>query len=59
MEMPEIPLLHDLSPSASALSDSDNKRVSGFSTSCLRYFAQIPLRGTSDTLGALCEIATR
>jgi len=25
--------------------------------SCLRYYAQIPLRGTSDTLGALGNIA--
>lgn len=27
--------------------------------SCLRYFAQIPLRGTSDTLGALYAIVFR
>lgn len=27
--------------------------------SCLRYFAQIPLRGTSGTLGALHEIGAK
>jgi len=54
MEVPEIPFLHDLSPSTSALSDSDNRRVSSFVPSTLRpnpRFARTS--DTRQTLGVI------
>ena len=55
MEVPEIPFLHDLSPSASALSGSNNKWVSSFGTSCLRPNPRNAR--TSDTRWTLGDIS--
>ncbi len=43
-----VPFLHDLPPSASALSGSDNKRVSG-TLRCTRSLKFSPAAKTSDT----------
>jgi len=51
-----LPFAHDLPPSASALSGSHNKRVSGYVPPALRPNPSLSLR-TSDTRWTLYSIA--